>query len=426
MEDRLTARHGGDGPPEEATLPGRRILLGVTGSIAAYKAAELVRLCKRAGAEVQVLMTPDATRFIPALTLGTLSEREVLIELFPDNVQGSWTQHVHLGIWADLFVVAPATATTIAKLATGICDSMLTATALSRRCPMLVCPAMDHYMYRHPATQRNLETLRADGVDILEPEFGELASGLVGEGRMPEPAAIFLEIRQRALRGPGSDSLAGKKVLITAGPTREPLDPVRFLSNPSTGTMGFELARRAAERGAEVVLVTGPTELPTPARVRRVDVTTAAEMHRAALEHASADIVLAAAAVSDYAPAEPATQKIKKGEEELVLRLRRTPDVVAAIARQKRPAQVVVGFALETQDLIANARKKLEEKNLDWVVANPAAREGAGFGRQDNTITLLARDGRVLELGRLPKSLAAAKILDEVTRAAVPVEPARA
>ncbi|MEO1477977.1 MAG: bifunctional phosphopantothenoylcysteine decarboxylase/phosphopantothenate--cysteine ligase CoaBC, partial [Bacteroidota bacterium] len=252
---------------EGQSLKGKRLLLGVTGSIAAYKAAELVRALKKAGAEVQVLMTRDAARFITPLTLGTLSEREVLVEIFPENATGSWTKHVHLGLWADLFVVAPATATTLSKLAHGVCDSMLTATALSARCPLLVCPAMDHDMWLHPATQRNLGLLREDGVHILDPEHGELASGLIGQGRLPEPNAIAAHVA--ALLGELEDeaipqTLAGQTVLVTAGPTREPLDPVRFLSNPSTGTMGYALAAAAAERGADVTLVSGPTTLATP------------------------------------------------------------------------------------------------------------------------------------------------------------------
>ncbi|MEO1727828.1 MAG: bifunctional phosphopantothenoylcysteine decarboxylase/phosphopantothenate--cysteine ligase CoaBC, partial [Bacteroidota bacterium] len=397
---------------EGQSLKGKRLLLGVTGSIAAYKAAELVRALKKAGAEVQVLMTRDAARFITPLTLGTLSEREVLVEIFPENATGSWTKHVHLGLWADLFVVAPATATTLSKLAHGVCDSMLTATALSARCPLLVCPAMDHDMWLHPATQRNLGLLREDGVHILDPEHGELASGLIGQGRLPEPNAIAAHVA--ALLGELEDeaipqTLAGQTVLVTAGPTREPLDPVRFLSNPSTGTMGYALAAAAAERGADVTLVSGPTTLATPPDVTRIDVTTADEMYAAAMQHSGADLVVAAAAVADYAPTEPSAHKRKKEAEttneagEVVLRLRRTPDILAAIGAQKRRGQLLVGFALETQDGFDHARGKLERKHLDWIVLNYANEEGAGFGIGTNRVTLLGRNGAQQALPKASK-----------------------
>jgi phosphopantothenoylcysteine decarboxylase / phosphopantothenate---cysteine ligase len=412
-------------------LSTKKIVLGVTGSIAAYKAAELVRLLRKAGAEVQVLMTPDAARFIAPLTLGTLSGREVLIGLFPeggDAGEGSWTRHVELGLWADLLVVAPATATTLARLAAGVCDSMLTATALSRRCPMLLCPAMDHDMWRHPATQRNIQTLRADGAEVMPPDSGELASGLIGEGRLPEPEAILARITaqlvatspsgQPAGDGAGGghqeQPLAGITVLVTAGPTREAIDPVRFLSNGATGTMGFALAEAAAARGARVTLVAGPTALPTPPGVDRVDVTSADEMYTAAMEHAGADLVIAAAAVADYAPAEPSDRKAKKGEGDLVLRLRRTPDILAAIGQQRRPGQTLVGFALETHDGEAHARDKLRRKRLDWVVLNYANEEGAGFGTGTNRVVLLGRDGSAQEVPQLPKRELAERLLDTV------------
>lgn len=410
-------------PSALVSLAGKKIALGVTGSIAAYKAAELVRLLKRAGAEVQVLMTPDAARFIAPLTLGTLSEREVLTEIFPENggaASGSWTKHVHLGLWADLLVVAPATATTLARLAAGISDSMLTAAALSARCPMVVAPAMDHDMFVHPATQRNLATLRADGVTVIEPEHGELASGLVGSGRLPEPEALAERIAAM-LRTSGV--LDGKKVLVTAGPTREALDPVRFLTNPSTGTMGYALAEAAARRGARVVLVSGPTALPTPPGVERLDVTSADEMHAAAQQHADADLVLAAAAVADYAPAETSGRKMKKSDADLTLRLRRTPDVLAALGERKRDGQVLVGFALETHDGRAHARAKLERKNLDWIVLNHADEPGAGFGSGTNRVTLLGRNGAEEELPLMPKRAVAEALLDRVL--GVPVTEVR-
>lgn len=401
-----------------APLHGRKILLGVSGSIAAYKAAELVRLLKKAGAEVQVLMTRDAARFIPPLTLGTLSEREVLTEIFPENeggAGGSWTKHVHLGLWADLFVVAPATATTLSKLAAGICDSMLTAVALSARCPLVVAPAMDHDMFVHPATQRNLAILREGGVEVIEPEHGELASGLVGIGRLPEPEALFDRIVERLSSSDGA--LTGKTVLVTAGPTREAIDPVRFLTNGSTGTMGYALAEVAARRGAAVTLVSGPTVLETPPGVERIDVTSADEMHAAAMHHADADFIFAAAAVSDYAPAEPSDRKVKKNGDELALYLRRTPDILAALGERKRDGQTLVGFALETHDGMAHARGKLERKNLDWIVLNHANEPGAGFGTDTNRVTLLNRSGGEEALAEMPKRAVAEAILDHVLAA---------
>ncbi len=395
-----------------ASLEGRHLLLGVTGSIAAYKSAELVRLFKKARAEVQVIMTPDATRFITPLTLGTLSEREVLVDLFPENESGSWTKHVHLGRWADLAVVAPATAQTLARLAHGFCDTMLAATLLSARCPVLLCPAMDHDMYHHPATQQNLEQLRRYGYEILPPEFGELASGLKGDGRLPDPERIVAHVVDLLQR---QHSLAGKHVLVTAGPTREMIDPVRCLTNPSTGTMGFALAHAAARRGARVTLITGPTLLPTPAGVTRIDVTSAREMYEAVLRHAeTADFVFMAAAVADYAPVETAPSKLKKEADEVVLRLRRTPDILAELGRRRRPDQVLVGFAMETDNALENAREKLRRKNLDWIALNRLNEPGAGFGTGTNRLTLLHRSGHLEELPLLPKDEAAEALIDHV------------
>jgi phosphopantothenoylcysteine decarboxylase/phosphopantothenate--cysteine ligase len=413
-------------------LHGRKVVLGVSGSIAAYKAAELVRLLKKAGAEVQVLMTPDAARFITPLTLGTLSEREVLTEIFPRNESGSWTKHVNLGLWADLFVVAPATATTLAKLAAGICDSMLTATALSARCPLVVAPAMDHDMMLHPATQRNLATLRSDGVEVIEPEHGELASGLIGTGRLPEPETLIARIadrlrtEERRAEARASGALAGKKVLVTAGPTREAVDPVRYFTNGSTGTMGYALAAAAAARGADVVLVSGPTGLAVPPGIERVDVVSADDMHAAVQRHAAADLVLMAAAVADYTPEAPSDRKVKKSDDDLTIRLRRTPDVLAGLGAQRREEQTLVGFALETHDGLDHARAKLDRKNLDWIVLNHANEAGAGFGTGTNRVTLVGRDGTTEDLPQLPKRDVAEWILDRVVPAArEESEPAR-
>lgn len=407
-------------------LSGRHIVLGVTGSIAAYKSALLVRLLKKAGAEVQVLMTAEAERFIPALTLGTLSEREVLTDIFPENEDGSWTKHVTLGQWADLFLVAPATAQTIAKLAHGFCDSMLTATALSARCPLLVCPAMDRDMYRHRTTQDNLKRLREIGYDVMPAAHGELASGLVGKGRMPEPEAIPERVAEIIANhspsgsgehsGPSpTSSLEGVQVLVTAGPTREPLDPVRVLTNPSTGTMGYVLAEEAARRGARVTLVSGPTQLPAPSGVDVVHVQTAEEMNDAVQARAeTAQLVFMAAAVADFAPAERSPSKRKKEDEELVLHLRRTPDILKTLGDNKRAGQVLVGFALETDDELENARRKLEEKNLDWIVVNNPNEDGAGFGSSTNQVAVIEREGDTEELPMMPKSELAHILLERV------------
>jgi len=409
-------------------LSGRHLLLGVTGSIAAYKAAALVRRLTDAGAEVQVLMTPSAERFVSRLTLGTLSEGEVPTEIFPENEEGSWTKHVTLGEWADLFVVAPATAQTIAKLAHGFSDTMLTATALSARCPLLVCPTMDREMYRHPTTQDNLDRLREIGYTVMPAEHGELASGLVGPGRMPEPTAIrdrvaALLADRDADDAPETGGLDGRSVLVTAGPTREPLDPVRVFTNRSTGTMGYALARAAAARGGRVTLVSGPTALSPPDGVDVVSVQTAAEMNEAVqARRADADLVFMAAAVADYAPAETAPTKRKKDDEDLVLHLRRTPDILKALGAHKRPGQVLVGFALETNDGLENARRKLEDKNLDWIVLNNPMEEGAGFGPATNRVTILSREGTSEELPLMPKSEVAETLLDRVL-VSVPDEP---
>ena len=420
-------------PFDGRRLDGRCLLLGVTGSIAAYKAALLVRLFKKAGAEVQVLMTPDAARFVTPLTLGTLSERPVLTDIFPEQEDGSWTKHVELGLWADLFVVAPATAQTLAKLAHGFSDSMLTATALSARCPLLVCPAMDRDMYAHPATQANLRRLESFDYAVLPATEGELASGLSGQGRLPEPETIFDRVAEMldGREGKGKEppnTLAGRTVLVTAGPTREPIDPARMLTNPSTGTMGYALAAAAARRGARVTLVSGPTALDPPPGVTRVDVTTAEEMHAAVQARADADLVLMAAAVADYTPAAPSASKLKKGDGDLVLRLRRTPDVLAALGRRKRPGQQLLGFALETgtsDEALARARDKLSAKNLDWIVLNSAAEEGSGFGASTNRVTLLHRSGHQEALPRMSKADAAEALLDRLSSDNRPAEAAR-
>ena len=415
-------------------LAGTRLVLGVTGSIAAYKAADLTRRLVKAGAEVQPVMTAAAARFLPPLTLATLAGRPVLSELFPEagQAQEAWTQHVELGLWADGVVVAPCTAQSLATLAHGFCDSMLAAVVLSARCPVLVAPAMDHDMWNHPATQRNVAALRADGVEVVAPAHGELASGLVGDGRLPEPEALVAHISGWLGKGSGfgvrgprgrtterpptldARPLKGTHVLVTAGPTREALDPVRFLSNGSTGQMGFALAAAAARRGARVTLLAGPVALATPPGVERVDVTTADDLLAAALAH-DPDLVIAAAAVSDYAPAEPSDHKLKKSGDDLTLRLRRTPDVLAALGERKRDGQTLVGFALETRDGEAHAREKLARKHLDWIALNVQGEAGAGMGAATNRVTLLGRDGARVEVPLAPKAEVAEAILDAVT-----------
>jgi len=412
-------------PGSRNSLAGRRLVLGVTGSIAAYKAAELTRLLVKEGAEVQPVLTPSAERFIPALTLSTLARRDALTGLFPEvgSDPVAWTRHVELGLWADAILVAPATAQTIAKLAAGLCDDMLTAVVLSARCPVLVCPAMDHDMWRHPATRSNVATLESYGYIVMPPARGELASGLVGEGRLPEPAAIVRWVAEgiagaaaRAGRLDGAGALAGRKVLVTAGPTREAIDPVRFLSNGSTGTMGFEIAGAAARRGARVVLVAGPVGLATPAGVERIDVVTADDMDAAARAHGDADLVVAAAAVADYAPAQAEASKRHKAEDgsDLHLELRRTPDVLAGLGATRRPGQVLVGFALETDDGEASARGKMARKHLDFIALNYANETGAGFGVATNRVTLLGADGTREELPAMAKSDLAEVLLDRV------------
>lgn len=419
--------------PEKADLKGRRLLLGVAGGIAAYKSAELVRLFKKAGADVRVLMSRDAARFITPLTLGTLSGHEVLIGVFPKNEEGAWTKHVHLGHWADLFIVAPATAQTIAKLANGLCDNMLTATALSARCPLLVCPSMDHDMFVHPATQRNLEALESFGYDVMPPAHGELASGLIGEGRLPEPGEVFDRVvhllrvdrtgdrtrdrtreTDREGHSPGGFSLSGRRVLVTAGPTREHIDPVRFISNPSSGKMGYALAEAAAARGAAVTLVSGPTRLAAPGGLDRIEVTSAAEMYEAVMQRGDADVVIMAAAVADYTPAETSFHKSKKDEGDAELRLIRTRDILAELGENKRNGQILVGFAMETRDGVENARAKLESKNLDWIVLNHLNSEGSGFDVDTNEVTLLRSDGGRDDLPLMSKREVAAAILDRV------------
>jgi len=393
----------------------RRVLLGVTGSIAAYKTAWLVRDLVKAGAEVQVVMTPAAHDFVTPLTLATLSKRPVLTDLLLRDGSGSWNDHVSLGRWADVLVVAPASAHTLAKMAQGLCDNLLLATWLSATCPVYVAPAMDLEMFADPATAHNLDLLRQRGVHTIGPESGELASGLQGAGRMTEPMDIVHRLATDLMEG---SPLAGKRILVTAGPTREAIDPVRYIGNRSSGRMGFAIAEEAAARGARVELVTGPVELTTnrPGIVR-TDVESAADMAQACKERApEADIVIMSAAVADHRPAAPAGSKIKKDEGHLELVLERTEDILAWIGKRRRPGQVIAGFALETEEGLESARGKLERKGLDLVVLNSLQDEGAGFGHATNKVTLVTRDKDPERLPLLPKAEVARRILDAIER----------
>lgn len=393
-------------------LHGKHILLGVTGSIAAYKAAALCRLLKKEGAEVQVVMTPLAKQFITPLTMATLSKRPILVEFFdPEN--GAWNSHVSLGEWADLYVVAPATANTLAKMACGIADNLLLTTYLSARCPVAVAPAMDLDMYAHTTTQQNLATLRQHGVQVIEPEEGELASGLMGKGRMAEPEAIVQAIDAILTCDEKKKNLSGKHFLVTAGATIEPIDPVRFISNHSSGKMGYAIAGELAARGAEVTLVSGRTALPCPVGVRRVDVLSAEEMYHAAVEAFDrADGAVMCAAVADYTPEEVADCKIKKGDDDLTIRLRRTKDIAAELGARKE-GRLLVGFALETHDEEANAQSKLTKKHFDFVVLNSLRDAGAGFRGDTNKVTFIDRTGQE-PLPLMSKSEVAARIVDKI------------
>jgi len=374
-------------------LKGRKILLGVSGSIAAYKAALLVRLLVKAGAEVQVVMTGAAKEFITPLTLATLSKRPGFSE-FVNDQSGSWNNHVDLGLWADLMVVAPASARTLARFAHGLCDDLLTAVYLSAKCPVMLAPAMDLDMYRHPTTQENLRRLESFGNRVIQAEHGELASGLVGEGRLADPGHIVAAIERHFAHRP---ALAGKRVLITAGPTQEAIDPVRFISNHSSGKMGYALAAAFARAGSKVMLISGPTALPLPdSTIQRVPVRSAREMYEAAeAAFTEAELVFWAAAVADYAPAHPAEQKIKKKEATLSLELAKTTDIAGTLGARKRPGQRLVGFALETENELANARAKRQAKNLDWIILNSLRDTGAGFGHDTNKITVIDQADQV-------------------------------
>lgn len=396
-----------------SSLKGKHIILGVTGGIAAYKSVTLLRLLTKAGAEVQVVMTPAAKEFVAPVTFASLSQKPVVSEFFTANT-GEWHSHVDLGLWADAMVVAPATASTIGKMANGIADNMVVTTYLSAKEPVWIAPAMDLDMMRHPSTVANIERLRSFGNHIIEPGSGALASGLSGKGRMAEPEEIVATLESHFAT---AGSMTGKTVTITAGPTREKLDPVRFISNFSSGKMGYALAEEAARRGARVILVSGPVALEARnplIEVRRVE--SAEEMLAEARKaFAGSDIAIMCAAVADYRPAAVSPSKLKRGDSPaMTLELVRNPDIAATLGSEKRPEQTLVGFALETDDAIAHGADKLRRKNLDMIVVNSLADKGAGFGTDTNLVTIITADGRRTAGTLKPKSAVAADIIDSI------------
>jgi phosphopantothenoylcysteine decarboxylase/phosphopantothenate--cysteine ligase len=393
-------------------MEGKHILLGITGSIAAYKAAYLVRSLVKQGAEVKIVMTPLAKEFISPLTLATLAKNPILVDFF-DPSNGNWNSHVQLGLWADAYVIAPATANTIGKMANGIADNLLLTTYLSAKMPVFVAPAMDLDMFQHPATQQNLDKLRANGVHIIEPASGELASGLEGKGRMEEPDKITEHLvaffRQ-------SQTLAGKKVLITAGPTYQKIDPVRFIGNYSSGKMGFAIAEACAECGAEVVLISGPVNLKaTHPNIKRIDVESAQEMYDQAVAlFPEMDSAILSAAVADYSPKKPADKKLKRKASGLMLKLEATQDIAAELGGMKTEKQTLVGFALETNDEEKNATKKLEKKNLDYIVLNSLNNSNSCFGYDTNQISIIDAEGNKSDFPLKTKAEVAKDIVEKV------------
>jgi phosphopantothenoylcysteine decarboxylase/phosphopantothenate--cysteine ligase len=390
-------------------LSGKRILLGVTGSIAAYKAVDVLRRLKESGADVRVAMTKNATRFISPLTFETLSGRPVLCDEFQDW-ERSGIGHIDVAANQDLALIAPATANIIGKAAAGIADDALTTVLMALECPVVMAPAMNDRMYRNPVLRRNIQFLQEQGVRFIEPETGPLACGTAGQGRLPDPSRIVQEISSML----APQDLAGITILVTAGPTREPIDMVRFISNPSSGKMGYAIAAAARDRGAQVVLISGPSHLPLPYGVKTVRVLSADDMYRAVMEHIEGtQIVIMAAAVSDFKPAVFTDRKIKKHEAPTILQLEPTRDILLELGKTAGK-RFLVGFAAETDNMRQNALKKLQEKNLDMIVANDLARAGAGFGTDTNAVTIIDRNGMETELPVMPKSEIAAHILDKI------------
>ncbi len=393
-------------------LQGKKILVGITGSIAAYKSIILVRLLVKAGAEVKVVMTPVAKDFVSPLTLSTLSKNPVLTDLFDEQ---SWANHVMLGRWADVMLIAPLSCNSLSKMAHGGCDNLLMAVYLSATCPVVVAPAMDEDMWHHPSTHENLEKIRSFGNKVIPVVKGELASGLFGDGRMAEPEQIVQFLTDNFFL---SSPLAGKKALVTAGPTYEHIDPVRFIGNHSSGKMGVAIAKELHKRGADVTLVLGPSSLELFSNGMTVKrVTTAAEMYEACREEfEKTDLAIMAAAVADYAAKEKADEKIKKKNEELVLHLTKTKDILKSLGEEKRNDQVLVGFALETNDEKANALEKLKKKNADMIVLNSLADPGAGFGHDTNKVSIFTREGKEFNFDNKPKQEVAADIVDTIIK----------
>ena len=391
-------------------LDGKKILIGVCGSIAAYKIAILIRLLKKHGAAVRVIMTPSALDFITPLTLSTLSQNPVLTK-FHDEKLGEWQSHVELGLWADLFLVAPASTSTLSKMSHGICDNLLLATYLSARCPVYVAPAMDVDMYQHPSTQKNIDTLTSFGINIIKAPYGELASGLTGEGRMTEPEDLLVILEQHFKK---KEEFKDLSILITAGPTQEKIDPVRFISNWSSGKMGYALANELAGRGAKVSLVSGPSPLKIHhPDIHLISVTSADEMFNACNSlYEQTDIAIFAAAVADYRPARTELKKIKKTEEEISIRLKKNPDIAGVLGKKKKKNQIFVGFALETDNEFENATLKLNEKNFDFIILNSMRDEGAGFSSDTNKITILDKSGESKNFSLKQKDLVAKDIVD--------------
>lgn len=395
-------------------MKGRKIILAVSGSIAAYKAAVLTRLLVKEGAEVKVIMTESAKDFITPLTLSTLSKNPVLSQ-FVKNEAGEWNNHVELGLWADAMVVAPASANTLAKMAHGECDNLLLAVYLSARCPVFVAPAMDLDMLQHPSTKKNLQSLQEYGNHLMTPGHGELASGLVGTGRMAEPEEIMEQLNQFFSK---KKKLSGKHALVTAGPTHEALDPVRFIGNNSSGKMGYAIAEALANEGANVTLVSGPTDLTLQhPNIDIKQVTSAADMYEACQGvFPATDIIVYAAAVADYRPVTRADQKIKKKDNDLTLQLMKTTDIAAELGKQKKNGQFVVGFALETENEEQNALKKIEAKNFDLIVLNSLNDKGAGFGHDTNKIKLIDKKGEVSEFSLKNKKEVAHDIVNAIVQ----------
>ena len=396
-------------------LKGKHILVGVTGGIAAYKTAMIIRLLIKEGAEVKVIMTDNAKEFITPLSLSTLSKNPVLTEFY-NRENGEWNNHVELSVWSDLFLIAPATANSIAKMANGIADNLLLTAYLSARCPVFIAPSMDTDMLKHPATVINIETLKAFGNTILEPSSGELASGLEGKGRMAEPEDLVKEINSFFAKKKSSEALTGIKVLINAGPTREAIDPVRFISNYSSGKMGIALADAAADYGAEVILVTGPVNVsPRNSRVKIIRITDASEMTDECISNFPwCNIAILSAAVADFTPLKSEKEKLRRGKETLTLTLKPTVDIAASLGRIKKQSQILVGFALETDDGLKNASDKLQRKNLDLIVLNSLRDKGAGFGHDTNRITIIDKYNNIDKFELKSKEDAARDILDKI------------